>query len=63
MCEMCGCGVAKAGPRLAGADAVTPTLAAIPVTVVEPSVKVEQPARRREHGIQDPLLRRAPRSP
>lgn len=62
MCEMCGCGAVKAGPRLASANDVPVMLAAIPVRVVEPSAGGKHPGPRLQQAVKDPLSQRAPRS-
>lgn len=63
MCEMCGCGAAKGSPRLASANAVPTTLAAIPVRVVEPGASGKHPGPQLRQGVKDPLSQRAARSP
>lgn len=63
MCDLCGCGFGSARVRLAGANDVPVTLAAIPVKIVAPSAAGERPQPQRQQGIRDSLLQRAPRSP
>jgi len=62
MCDLCGCGFGSARVRLASANDVPVTLAAIPVRIVEPGAG-ERLQPERQQGIKDPLLQRAPRSP
>lgn len=63
MCEMCGCGSGKADLRLARANDVPVTLAAVPVRIVEPGAQGEPAVHQRRPRSEDPLSQLAPRAP